>query len=124
MPRSPMFFDEAIATHTEWRMRLRACLSDPEQCGLNPDEVGRADACALGRWIQGEGAVYANEPVFRSLSVQHCHFHSIAAEVVRKAQDGDVLEAEALLCGDYLRRSGAVISAIVAMKEHARRDGA
>ncbi|MCM2316603.1 MAG: CZB domain-containing protein [Thermoanaerobaculia bacterium] len=117
-----MFFDEAIATHTEWRMQLRACLAEPGQCGLMPEEVGRADACALGRWIRGEGSVYANEQVFRALSEQHRHFHSIAAEVVRKAQEGELLEAEALLCGEYLRRSGAVISAIVEMKEHALRD--
>lgn len=115
-----MFFDEAIATHTEWRMRLRVCLSEPAKCSLNPDEVGRADACALGRWIQGEGAVYADEQVFQGLSEQHRRFHSIAGEVVRKAQDGDVLEAEALLCGEYLRRSGAVISAILAMRERVR----
>jgi hypothetical protein len=117
-----MFFDEAVATHTEWRMRLRACLSEPAQCGLNPDDVGRADACALGRWIRGEGVVYENEQVFRVLSEQHRQFHAIAGDVLRKAQDGEVLEAEALLCGEYLRRSAAVISAILAMKERARRD--
>ena len=119
-----MNFDEAISAHAQWKVRLRVILEDPGQAGLKPDEVERDDQCDLGKWIHGEGSMYAGDAAFEALEEAHRQFHLLAADVIRKAGVGRRLEAEAILSGEYLRRSTAVISAITAIKRHAARSGA
>lgn len=115
-----MKFDEAIGVHAQWKVRYRGYLAEPGQGNLNPDEVEHDDRCDLGNWLRGEGALYAGDPAFEVLAEPHRQFHLLAAAVERKTQAG-VLAAEALLCGEYLRQSGAVISAIMVMKRHAEK---
>lgn len=119
-----MNFDEAIAAHAKWKVRLRVFLEDPGKDSLKPDEVERDDQCDLGKWIYGEGSKNAGDAAFATLEEAHRQFHVLAGDVIRKAVAGRRLEAEAILSGEYLRRSVAVISAITAIKRHAERDGA
>ncbi len=113
-----MNFDEAIAAHAQWKVRLRVYLGDPGKGELNPVEIERDDRCDLGKWIHGEGTAFAGDAAFVTLREAHHQFHRVAADVVRKAIAKQLLEAEAILSGEYLRHSTSVISAISAIKRH------
>jgi hypothetical protein len=114
-----MNFDDAITAHIEWKIRLRVFLAEPQQGGLDPDEIEKHDRCQLGIWIHGEGVTHTADPVFQKLREEHRRFHATAAEVVRKARAGETQSAEELMSGEYLTRSAAVVSAIAAMKRRA-----
>ena len=116
-----MNFDEAIEAHAEWKLRLRVHLEDPEQSGLTAADFEPDDRCDLGNWIRAEYASWAHHPSFRTLEQTHREFHLAAASVIRKAEAGERMEAEAILSGEYARRSAAVISAIVEFRRRAAR---
>jgi chemoreceptor zinc-binding protein len=120
-----MELDEAIVTHTRWKMRL---LQGVRGQGELPPvaEVGRDDACALGRWFAGEGAVYASWVAWQQARSAHVDFHRRAAEVVAAALAGNAKGAEALLApaAGYAEASEAVVFALTKLKTQLARDRA
>jgi hypothetical protein len=115
-----MNFDEAIAVHSHWKMKLTGYLGRPDGT-LKPADIAPDNRCDLGKWIGGEGAKYATPPQFNSLKEQHTRFHKAAAEIVRRANAGENMAAEVALGAnsDFGRTSGAVVLAIMGMKNAA-----
>ncbi len=115
-----MDFDQAVGTHSRWKRRLRRYLAKQDG-SLHPAEVSLDYKCELGQWIYGEGARYSSFPEYTKLKYEHARFHGVAAELVRKANSGELIAAEAEPCSssDFSTSSSAVVIAIMAMKYRA-----
>ena len=111
-----MDFADAIRAHVEWKLRLRMFLDGQGEV-MKSDLVARDDVCELGRWLHGEGRLYATDPSYPELKEAHAQFHQVAAEVLTAAERGDKRGAEARLEGsEYIKSSSAVVAAIMRMR--------
>jgi aerotaxis receptor len=73
-------FDEAIASHQQWRVTLRnaALKGGP----VDAEQLRRDDCCELGHWLHGGGARrWGTAPGFTQLVETHRSFHLEAAKV-------------------------------------------
>jgi len=113
-----MDFDEAVDAHSKWKRMLRQTLAKRDH-SLRPSEVGLDHKCVLGQWIYSEGARHSALPEFTKLKYEHARFHQAAAEITRRANAGDSIEAEIEPCAnsEFSMASAAMILAIIAMKE-------
>jgi len=116
--RGPMNFDEAIVAHSTWKRKLREYLAKPDQ-SLKVSEVGANNKCKLGQWIAGEGREYASLPEFTKLNSEHTRFHKAAADLVRRADNGESVLHEVGIdgTGEFLKTTTHVIAAIAALKQ-------
>lgn len=113
-----MNFDEAISAHQRWKTRLRLHIDGKSTEALDPAQVGKDDQCDLGRWIYGEGArVMGAKAEFQDVKQSHAHFHSVAADVLRKSLAGDKAGAGAALDGPFFDSSSKVVQAIMKCKK-------
>jgi len=112
-----MNFDDAIAAHVAWRMKLSSYLAKPNH-SLNADEVAKPTSCELGHWIAGEGQHYAAMREFSTLQTEHAHFHKAAADVVRRADSGQKVSEEVALGAhsQFADASKAVVNSLMALK--------
>ena len=113
-----MDFDVAVCTHSKWKRKLRQCLAKHDHT-LSPTDVSLDDKCVLGQWIHGEGASYSSFPEYTKLKYEHARFHMVAAELVRKANSGDSVDAEMEPCAnsEFSTSSSAIVIALMAMKK-------
>ncbi|BAP87249.1 methyl-accepting chemotaxis sensory transducer [Burkholderiales bacterium GJ-E10] len=89
-------FDQAIAAHRDWKVRLRKAIAGHET--LDADTICRDDRCALGKWIHGPGAAqWGQRPGFAPLQARHAEFHEVAGGVARKINAGQYADAERLI---------------------------
>jgi hypothetical protein len=112
-------FDAAIEAHVEWKMRLRILLDSGEAASAHPDAFEAADRCSFGRWLEGDGRRFANDPVYAALDRFHVEFHRAAAAVIRHATAGERLQAESMLAGEYARNSVNLLSALMELRRRA-----
>jgi len=118
---NPMNSDAAIVAHSEWKRKLKSYLSRPDQ-SLQAAEVGANDRCQLGQWMGGEGSKqYRTWPEFKKLITEHSHFHQTAAELVRRANNGEKVESELALGAnsEFSKATSNVISAIAELRKKA-----
>jgi methyl-accepting chemotaxis protein len=113
-----MDFDEAVGTHSKWKRKLRQCLAKHDR-SLSPTDVSLDDKCVLGQWIYSEGARHSALPEYTKLKYEHARFHRVAAELVRKANSGDPVDAEMEPCAnsEFSTSSSAIVIALMAMKK-------
>ena len=113
-----MDFDQAVATHSHWKRKLRDYLAKHDG-SLRPNEVSLDHKCELGQWIYGDGASYSALPEYTRLKYEHARFHAAAAEIVRKANSGEFPTDEVQPCSssEFSTASAAVIIALMSMKK-------
>jgi len=113
-----MDFDDAIGTHSKRKRKLRRCLAKDDG-GLSPADVSLDHKCALGDWIYGEGASHSALPEYRKLKYEHARFHAVAAEMVRKANSGESIDAAMEPCSnsEFSISSASIVMALMAMKK-------
>ncbi len=113
-----MDFDEAVATHSKWKRKLRLYLATHDG-SLNPEAVRLDHKCVLGQWIYGEGAGYSSLPEYTRLKYEHARFHAVAAELIEKANSGEAMRAEIEPCSssEFSRSSSALVIAMMALKK-------
>ena len=119
-----MDFDQAIATHTNWKVTLRWMINGRQP--LDEEKLGRDDACEIGQWLKGEGQRrYGDFPAFRIALREHAHFHLICADVVRYVRQGKLESANAMLAadGEFTRASESTVSAIRSLKAQVEEAG-
>jgi CBS domain-containing protein len=106
-------FNEAIESHTQWKMTLKKHIEE----GVIQDikKIGDCHACNLGQWIYGDGVRYNRLPSFESMCLAHEHFHRAAAEVVLYSNANDKAKARSLLTSDgaFSRSSAKLIKALM-----------
>lgn len=116
-----MNFDEAVQAHSAWKSKLSAYIRKPDR-SVNAAAVGMDNLCALGKWLHGDGAKYAADPDFAELKRQHARFHTTAAAIIQRADNGEQVQEELSIGGssDYAKTSGAVVQLIMKMKAKSR----
>ena len=106
-------FNEAIETHTQWKMTLTRHIEE----GVNQDinKVGNCHICDLGRWIDSDGAQYNRLPSFDSMCMAHEGFHRAAAEVIMHCNENDKVKARSLMTPDgaFSQSSSKLIKALM-----------
>lgn len=113
-----MNFEEAIAAHQKWKSHLRVHINGSSTEMLDPEVVGEAGLCDLGKWIQDEGErILGHKPEFRAMKRTHAHFHYVAAEVLRRSKAGDHHGACLLLDGPFFQASVHVMEALEKCKD-------
>ncbi len=115
----PQVFTAAIEAHTQWKTKLRMCIADHSKCS-DPAVVEKDNACALGKWIYGDGQRFSSDDEFQHLRQDHASFHRCAAHIIRNVQQGKSGEAEKLLAGEYAEISGKVIGTLSHMKSRCK----
>jgi hypothetical protein len=112
-----MDFDAAIKAHSDWKMKLRTYLRNPDKT-LRGAEICLDNKCDLGRWIHTDGAKYASYPEFRELKVTHAQFHRAAGAIVDKANSGVEITSETALgsSSEFAAVSQKVVSNIMALR--------
>ncbi len=115
-----MNFDEAVLAHSSWKQKLKLYVEKPDR-SLDPATVALDNKCQLGEWLHGEGGKYAALPEFRTLTAEHARFHKAAAELVRKANRGETVDAEVALgaSSEFAKSTSGVVNALVEMKKKA-----
>ncbi|MCE5180833.1 MAG: CZB domain-containing protein [Betaproteobacteria bacterium] len=111
-----MHFDDAIAAHINWKLRLSRYIDGTLNEKLDSATVCKDNLCALGKWIYGDGEKYKSAPHFESLVARHAKFHLCAADVVKKVDADDKAGAKSLLAGDFAAISRETVSAIMELK--------
>ena len=113
-----MNFDEAISSHTGWKMKLARYIAKPDG-SLKSAQVSTDHNCELGKWIHGAGgAQYSHLPEFSALSKEHARFHTAAADVIRKADLGQRMTEDIALGSksEYGSASAGVVKTLMSLK--------
>lgn len=80
-----------VYAHLDWHRDFWSCLERGDT--LDPEALGRDNACAVGEWIHGEGSRHAGLPQFEALKQAHAEYHSCIAQAVVLANQGRRAEA-------------------------------
>ena len=115
-----MNFDDAIAAHIKWKVRLTQFIDGTSGEQLRSDTVCKDNLCDLGKWIYGEGAAFSGKAHYRDLVGKHANFHRCAADVVKKVEISDKAGAKALLTGQFAIASKETVTAIMELKKEAK----
>ena len=112
-----MDFDEAIKAHAIWKMRLSAYVRHPDK-SVDPNVLATDTACLLGKWIHGEGSKFSSFHEYGELKAAHAKFHLAAAEIARRADAGECVDAEVVFEADspYSKASSEVTQLIIKLK--------
>ncbi len=113
-----MDFDQAIASHADWKQRLIDYLKKRDH-SLKASEIGLDTRCPLGKWIYGEGSKHVRRMEFSNMRIEHARFHRASAEVVRRADQGLSVSADFTVGAgtEFERASTAVVNALKAIKK-------
>lgn len=92
---------KAIGAHSHWKKTLMSAVERGAP-GLTVDQVGRDDACDVGKCLNGANIPEAQRktPEFEACREIHAEFHKAAADALRLAISGDRRAAVAALGAD------------------------
>ncbi len=115
---SGMDFEEAVSIHSKWKRELRRSVAKHDSC-LHPANMSVDHKCALGQWIYSEGVNHYSLPEYTKLKAEHARFHVIAADLLRKANSGESIEADLEPCSssEFSMSSSAIVIALMALKK-------
>jgi methyl-accepting chemotaxis protein len=113
-----MDFDEVIGIHSKWKRKLRQTLAKHDH-SLRPSDISLDHKCVLGTWIYAEGTRHCALPEYTKLKFVHAHFHTVAAELVKRANSGEAIDAELEPCSSsgFSAASAAIVMALMALKK-------
>jgi len=109
-------FDDAIAAHIKWKIRLGQFIDGTSTEQLNSATVCQDNACALGKWIYGDGTKYKTAAHYEELRTNHANFHRCAGDVVKKVENNDRAAAKSILAGEFVNAAKATVTSIMALK--------
>ena len=115
-----MNFDDAIAAHIKWKVRLSQFIDGTSTEQLKSDTICKDNLCDLGKWIYGDGAKYKALANYKDLQTKHANFHRCAGDVVKKVETGDRAGAKASLGGAFANASKETVAAIMELKKEAK----
>lgn len=114
-----MNFDDAIAAHIKWKVRLTQFIDGTSTEKLQSQTVCKDNLCDLGKWIHGEGEQYKSAGHYQDLVKKHANFHVCAGDVVKKVEGGDKAGAKTALGGSFATASKETVAAIMEVKKEA-----
>ena len=110
-------FDDAIAAHIKWKLRLNQFIDGTGTEKLDSAVVCKDDLCALGKWIHGEGEKHKNALHYGPLLTKHANFHRCAGSIVKKVDEHDKAGATVLLNGEFAASAKETVTAILDLKK-------
>lgn len=112
-----MNFDDAIKAHSNWKIRLKRYISNPDG-SIDVSKTSRDDVCELGQWLKGDGKKLAANPTYQQLVSEHAKFHKCAADIVARCDKGENVQEEMSLgsSSDFSKHSMNVVSCITSLK--------
>lgn len=113
-----MKLDDAIATHVQWKIKLRRAIAKREK--LDASTIRKDDACELGQWLRGAGQLqHGHCAAFPEVVRRHAEFHEQAALVAAEINAGHHASAARMLDRDsaYWAASSEVGISIVRLKK-------
>lgn len=116
-----MTFDDAMAAHLVWKLRLKRMIDSETGEGLDAAAICKDDLCEFGKWIYGAGAKHKDSAIYEDVVRKHAEFHVCAADVVKHVKAGDRAGARAGLEGPFEAASRQLISAVVALRNAAEK---
>jgi hypothetical protein len=114
-----MNFDDAIAAHIKWKVRLNQFIDGTSAEKLSSATICKDNLCDLGKWIYSEGAQYKSKGQYQDLVKKHANFHVCAADVVKKVESNDKAGAKTALGGAFASASKETVTAIMELKKEA-----
>jgi len=113
-----MDFNKIIGIHNKWKRKLRQTLAKHDH-SLRPSDTLTDHKCVLGQWIYSEGTRHSALPEYTKLKYEHAHFHTVAAELVTRANLGESIDAELEpRCNSgFSAASAAIVMALMALKK-------
>lgn len=111
-----MTFDDAMAAHLIWKLRLKRMIDSGSGEGFDVATVRQDDLCDFGKWIYGAGATHKDSAVYGDVVRKHAEFHACAAEVIKRMTEGNQAGARAGIEGAFETASRQLISAVVALR--------
>jgi len=115
-----MNLDNAVQTHAQWKMKLRAAISKHEQLDLAT--LSRDDKCELGQWLHGEGkSSYGRLSCHTDCIEKHLAFHVAVTNVAKAVNAKEFDKAEAMLNSGtaYATASSALSVAFLKLRKEA-----
>jgi len=115
-----MNFDDALAAHMNWKVKLRTAIGEKAQ--LDAATISRDDACVLGKWLHGEARTkYGKLPTYHQCMTAHAAFHREAGKIAKLINENKLPEAEAALGAGkpYSSASHTAVLAIQLLKKDA-----
>jgi hypothetical protein len=115
-----MNLDNAVQTHAQWKMKLRAAISKHEQ--LDIETLSRDDKCELGQWLHGEGkASYGRLSCHGDCVEKHLAFHVAVTNIAKAVNAKEFDKAEAMLNAGtaYAKASSALSVSFLQLRKEA-----
>jgi methyl-accepting chemotaxis protein len=109
-------FDDAIAAHIKWKIRLGQFIDGTSTEKLDSATACLDNSCALGKWIYGDGTKYKDAVNYNLLQARHANFHRCAGDVVKKVENNDRAGARSILAGEFVRAAKETVTSIMALK--------
>jgi len=110
-------FDDAIAAHIKWKLRLGQFIDGTSTEKLDRATVCKDNLCTLGKWIYGDGQKHKNADNYEDLLFKHANFHRCAGEVVAKVELHDKTGAKSILAGEFAVLAKETVTAIMNLKK-------
>ena len=108
---------EIMASHKNWKDRLRIAMATREPIDLN--EVCSDHCCDFGQWLYGDGKrLFGHLHEYEVCRLKHALFHLEAETVAELINQGHLLEADKILANSssmYSKSSEALSMAIIAL---------
>ena len=114
-----MNFDDSVAAHIKWKVRLSQFIDGTSTEKLESTTICKDNLCDLGKWIYGEGAKYKSAASYKNLVTLHANFHKCAGDVLKKVEAGDKPGAKAILGAQFAAASKDTVNAILQLKKDA-----
>ena len=111
-------FEDMIEKHAQWKLKLKTYLRGSGE-PLDPETVQKDSVCALGQWLYGKGEQVQHLPEYQKLKDHHRQFHTLAGKVIQEHQRGRTAQAQALLDGEFTRKTQETVTAIRALRDAA-----
>ncbi|MDD4978886.1 MAG: methyl-accepting chemotaxis protein [Gallionella sp.] len=122
--KSDFSFDDAIAAHTKWKVRLIDYIKGNSKEHLEVAKVSCDDQCALGGWLYGGARAHSKLPEYEALRQHHASFHRSVGSIVQCVHDQKQSDAMKQLGGEFFQHSNQTIKAIKALQNKVEKNAA
>ncbi len=114
-------FAQARRGHRQWRVKVRAYINEVD-IQFDRNTASDGSACALGKWIYGQGKAFQSMPSYQALERAHNELHSFIGKILELKDIGDI-ETANLEMAKLEGRSNDVIDLINAMERNLANGG-
>ncbi|WP_169740840.1 CZB domain-containing protein [Stenoxybacter acetivorans] len=105
-----------LEAHRNWVSKLKALRAEA-LAELDIEVISCDHACAMGKWLYGDGKAFESKSQYNDLLVTHAQFHACVGEVVSNQKKGLFLDAVSLMKKELPTLSADVEARLEALKK-------